>query len=146
MSQREKLLGVIEADLRQDCSDYLSLRGLMQELYGGLLERDSARIDVLNPQIVALVDLLRLRAQRRSKVLAAFGLGQRGEDMLALLAQLPASQSRDLQNVWQQLGNLAEQCKGLNDRNGKLLAMHHDILSQLLDAQADARLYGPQSY
>ncbi|CAD5110215.1 flagellar export chaperone FlgN [Zestomonas carbonaria] len=145
MSQREQLLQAIEQDIRQDCSDYLSLRGLMQELYQQLLKRDSQQIDLLNQQILGLVEDVRARAGRRSKILAAFRLGSGAEGMEQLFDLLPPVRRTHLRQTWQQLGQLAGQCKRLNDRNGKLLAMHHEIISQLL-GEADDHLYGPQSY
>ena len=74
MSQRDKLLTVVDDDLQQDCGDYLALRELMQALYGRLLERDVPEIDRINLQITVRVEAIAARAQRRSKVLAAFGL------------------------------------------------------------------------
>ena len=68
MSQREKLLSVVDDDLQQDCGDYLALRELMQELYGRLLERDVPEIDRINLQITVRVEAIAARAQRRSKV------------------------------------------------------------------------------
>lgn len=136
---------VVEQDVCQDCSDYLSLRGLMQELYQQLLRRDSRQIDLLNQQILELIDQVRARAVRRSKVLGAFQLGSDGEAMRKLIAQLPPVRRAHLEQTWQQLGQLVGQCKRLNERNGKLLAMHYDILGQLL-GEHDEHLYGPQHY
>ncbi|MCY1282746.1 FlgN protein [compost metagenome] len=145
MTQREQLLQAVEQDMQQDCSDYLRLRGLMQELYQQLLRRDSPQIDLLNQQILDLVEQVRTRAGRRSKILAAFRLGAGVEAMQQLLGLFPSTRRNHLQQTWQQLGQLAGQCKRLNERNGKLLAMHHEIISQLL-GDADDHLYGPQVY
>nr|WP_239481973.1 flagellar protein FlgN [Pseudomonas insulae] len=136
----------VEQDLQQDCSDYLGLRGLMQELYQHLLKRDSERIDLLNQQISELVDQVRVRAGRRSKILAAFKLAPGGGAMQQLLTLFPEARRDYLQETWQQLGLLAGQCKRLNERNGKLLAMHHEILSQLLGEAESQHLYAPQHY
>jgi flagella synthesis protein FlgN len=145
VTRKEQLLQVVEQDVCQDCSDYLSLRGLMQELYQQLLRRDSRQIDLLNQQILELIDQVRARAVRRSKVLGAFQLGSDGEAMRKLIAQLPPVRRAHLEQTWQQLGQLVGQCKRLNERNGKLLAMHNDILGQLL-GEHDEHLYGPQHY
>lgn len=146
MSQREQLLQAIENDLRQDCSDYLGLRGLMQELYQQLLRRDSEQIDLLNQQISQLVDQVRARAARRSKILAAFKLVPGAGVMERLFEQFPNHRRNNLTDTWQQLGVLAGQCKRLNDRNGRLLAMHHEILNQLLGDAESQHLYAPQHY
>jgi flagella synthesis protein FlgN len=145
-AREQQLLLVIEQDLEQDCADYLVLRGLMQELYQQLLKRDSQQIDLLNEQILPLVDQAKARAERRSKVLTAFALGSGHSAMQKLLARYPQAQRNHLAHTWEQLGQLAGQCKRLNERNGKLLAMHHEILEQLLGEPGSAQLYAPQLY
>ncbi|WP_313499701.1 flagella synthesis protein FlgN [Stutzerimonas nitrititolerans] len=146
MSQREKLLAVVDDDLQQDCSDYRSLRELMQRLYGHLLERDVPEIERINAQIDNRIEVLAARAQRRSKVLTAFRLEATGPGMQRLLASCPGERGEALQQHWQQLGELARQCQQLNERNGRLLAMHHEILQQLLLGNQGARLYTHQAY
>lgn len=146
MNQRDKLLTVVDDDLRQDCGDYLVLRELMQALYGHLLERDVPEIDRINLQITVRVEAIAVRAQRRSKVLAAFRLESTGVGMRRLLSSCSGERGESLQRHWQQVGDLAMQCQQFNERNGKLLAMHHDILQQLLAGGQDARLYSPQAY
>ncbi|MBC9249834.1 flagellar biosynthesis/type III secretory pathway chaperone [Pseudomonas alcaligenes] len=141
MERRDQLLAVVERDIQHDCTDYLSLRGLMQELYSHLMSRDCPRIDLINHQVEGLVEAIRQRAERRSKALGAFRLEMDGEGMQCLLDSYPPARRNALQQNWQQLGQLAGQCQRLNERNGQLLAMHHDILSQLLAAQSDGGLY-----
>ena len=143
-ARERQLLQVIEQDLQQDCADYLALRGLMQDLYQQLLKRDNRLIDIINAQIQPLIEQARQRAERRSKVLAAFNLGVGPSAMQKLLAHYPQTQRRHIENTWQQLGQLAGQCKNLNERNGKLVAMHHEILEQLLGEPGTNHLYSPQ--
>ena len=144
--KREQLLSLIERDIQQDCADYLRLRGLMQELYEFLMSRDTARIDVINQQVSGLVDETRLRAERRSKALGAFRLEADAAGMYRLFELYPAVRHTQLQQYWSELGQLAGQCQRLNERNGQLLAMHNDILVQLLGGSADSGLYGQQGY
>lgn len=144
--KREQLLSLIERDIQQDCADYLRLRGLMQELYEFLMSRDTARIDVINQQVSGLVDETRLRAERRSKALGAFRLEADAAGMYRLFELYPGVRRTQLQQYWSELGQLATQCQRLNERNGQLLAMHNDILVQLLGNSADSGLYGQQGY
>ncbi len=146
MSQRDKLLAVVDDDLQQDCGDYLALRELMNDLYGRLLERDVPEIDRINLQITVRVEAIATRAQRRSKALAAFGLDTSAVGMRRLLSSCKGERGESLQQHWLQVGDLAVQCQQINEHNGKLLAMHHDILQQLLAGGQDARLYSPQAY
>lgn len=146
MSQREKLLAVVDEDLQQDCSDYLSLRELMQAMYGHLLKHDVPEIDRVNVQIGSHIEALGARAARRSKVLAAFGQETTATGMQRLLAGGSGERGESLRQHWQRVGELADECQQLNERNGKLLAMHHEILLQLLAGGQDAQLYSPQAY
>lgn len=146
MSQSQKLLTIVANDIQQDCSDYLSLRDLLQELYQHLLERDAAQIEALNQRIVALAESAQVRAERRAKILGAFRLTQDAEGMQRILASYQPPLRDRLQQAWNELGQLAAECKRLNERNGKLLAMQHDILSQLLGNGSDSQLYTPQAY
>ena len=116
----------------------------MQALYAFLLERDSPEIDRLNLQITTRVEALAVRAQRRAKVLGAFRLQADAEGSSGCSAAIPKTATR-LRTLWQKLGAMASQCQQINERNGKLLAMHHEILGQLL-AGSHARLYQPQMY
>lgn len=146
MTQRARLLQVIEQDIQQDGRDCLGLRDRLQELYRHLLTRDSAQIDRLNLDIQTLLEAVTTRAQRRSKALHAFGLAQDVQGMRTLLSNYPPPRREELQQEWLQLGQLTAQCKRLNERNGKLLAMHNDILSQLLGDTREQAVYSRQGY
>ena len=144
--KRDQLLAVIDSDLRQDVTDFRALRELMQGLYEHLLQRDTPHIERLNQQITDLLEQVGLRAQRRVKVLGAFRLSGDGAGMNRLLALYPATRRSDLQQQWTQLEQLIGECKRLNERNGKLLAMHNDVLNQLLADLGDGSLYGFSGY
>ncbi len=144
MSRREQLLQVLEHDIQQDCVDYAGLHGLMQDLYQQLLERNSAAIERSNTQINRVLEDVRARTQRRSKILSAFGLGSGAEAMNKVFSLFPENRGGALRQQWQQLAELVKQAKQLNERNGKLLAMHNDILNQLLSADRDPQVYTQQ--
>lgn len=146
VSREQQLLQIVEQDLQHDCRDYLDLREQMQALYEHLMRRDSAQIEQCNAQILPLVEQSKLRAERRSKVLAAFKLGAGHSAMLNLIERYPAAQRNQLHTLWQQLGQLAAQCKTLNERNGQLLAMHNEILQQLFNEPGSDNLYSVQPY
>jgi flagella synthesis protein FlgN len=144
VNRREQLLQVLERDIQQDCADYTGLHGLMQGLYQQLLERNSADIERINTQINALLEDIRARTQRRSKILSAFGLGSGAAAMNQVFSIFPESRREALQQQWQDLAERVKQAKQLNERNGKLLAMHNDILNQLLSADRDPQVYTQQ--
>lgn len=146
MNRHEQLLQVLERDIQQDCADYAGLHRLMQSLYQQLLERNSAEIERINTQISFLVEYIRARTQRRSKILTAFALGSGAEAMDKAFLLFPDSRREALQQQWQELGEQVKQAKQLNERNGKLLAMHNDILSQLLPGEHDTQVYAQQYF
>jgi Flagellar biosynthesis/type III secretory pathway chaperone len=144
VNKREALLRAVGDDIQRDRDDYQRLRELLQTLYQALLARELRRIEEVNPQITALIDAARARAERRSKILRAFGCAADAGGMQRLLASCPPPRRETLRQAWQQLGTLAAECSQLNERNGRLLAMQHDILQQLLGG--DAPLYAPPAY
>jgi flagella synthesis protein FlgN len=144
VNRREQLLQVLERDIQQDCADYAGLQGLIQSLYQQLLGRNSADIERTNTQINVLLENVGARTQRRSKILSAFGLGAGAGAMNHAFSLFPDGRREALQQQWQELAELVKQAKQLNERNGKLLAMHNDILSQLLSADRDPQVYTQQ--
>lgn len=141
MNRRAQLLQVLEGDIRQDCADCTGLHRLMEDLYQQLLERNSAEIERTNTRINLLVEDVRARTLRRSKILSAFGMGSGTEAMNQVFSLIPEGRRENLQLQWQKLAELVRQAKQLNERNGKLLAMHNDILNQMLCADRDPQIY-----
>ncbi|WXL25733.1 flagellar protein FlgN [Ectopseudomonas mendocina] len=147
MTPREQqLLNIIAQDLQQDCVDHQRLLELMQALHQQLLERNTQQIDQLNEQINPLISQSRQRAERRSKVLGAFGLSIGPEAMQRLLGRYPQPQRQKLLQAWANLAELTVHCKRQNERNGKLLAMQNELLEQMLSDPANAHLYTPTYY
>lgn len=132
MNKRDRLLQVAELDVQQDCADYDRLLALMQALYQHLLQRNCQQIEAHNQDIMALVTQIRERAERRKKILKAFGLDATPLAMQRLIHLYPDARRAALQQHWQQLAEKVAESHQINERNGRLLAMHNDILSQLL--------------
>ncbi len=146
MSRREQLLNIVEQDAQHDCDDYLCLRALMQELYQQLLSRNCNEVDLLNAKIAGLVGRVSARAERRSKILVAFKMGAGAEAMQQLFGLFPRGRGDRLGRVWVQLNQLVIECKRLNDSNGRLLAMHNEILDQLIGGGRNSDLYAPHFF
>lgn len=142
MSQRARLLQVIEHDLAEDLDGYEQLSQCMTRLYDWLMARDCPQIDLANQQISGLLDAAAQRARRRSKVLQALRLGDDSTSMEQLFVLLAPARSAPLQASWNTLVDRIAHCRQLNERNGRLLAMHSDILRQLFDRQPES-IYQP---
>ena len=147
MTRSEQLVQLAGRDIELDCADYQALQRLMQTLYEQLLVRNSAHIESLNQQIVVLVEFIHIRAERRTKVLQAFGLAPALPGaMTTLLTHCPLPDRNTYQQRWAELEQLVQQTKSLNERNGNLLAMHNDILSQIMGAAHSNQVYSARYY
>ncbi|CAG8871075.1 hypothetical protein PS627_04268 [Pseudomonas fluorescens] len=142
MSQKAQLLRVIELDLADDLGGYEHLAQWMTRLYGYLMARDCPQIDLANQQISELLDAASLRARRRSKVLQALRLADGSGAMPQLFTLLAPARTARLQDAWNTLTDRVAHCRQLNERNGKLLALHSDILHQLFNRQPE-NIYQP---
>jgi flagellar biosynthesis protein FlgN len=147
MTRSEQLVQLAGRDIEQDCADYQGLQRLMQALYQQLLVRDSAQIESLNEQISALLEFISTRAQRRSKILAAVNLSPAIPGaMEKLLSHCALPNRSDYLRAWSELETLVQATKQLNERNGNLLAMHNDILSQIMANTQSSPVYAPRYY
>ncbi len=147
MNSSEQLLQLVGRDIELDCADYQGLQRLMQALYEQLLVRNSVQIESLNQQITVLVEFIRTRAERRRKILAAFGLAAATPGaMKYLLSRCPLSNRAELIQRWDELEQLVQGTKAINERNGKLLAMHNDILNQIIGSAQSSPVYSARYY
>lgn len=147
MSQKAKLLALIETDIGADLEAFGQVLPLLDALHERLLAHDGLGIEALNRRLDPWLAAIAERDARRGKVLAAFGLASDASGMGRLLAAYPQPQRDTLASQWQRLGDVALECRQRNERNGRLLAMHNEILSQLLTgAGQDAAVYGQQGY
>lgn len=79
------------------------------------------------------------RAQRRNRVLRANRLTEGRGGMARLLACYPVDRAHDLRMVWGELGEMLQECRRLNERNGRLLAAQ----CELMDRWLEPSLYTP---
>ena len=142
MSQREKLLRVVEQDVHDDLTGFAQLHVCMERLQAALMARDSIAITSANDQIVGLMEGAGARARRRSKVLEVFHLGMDTRAMHSLIGLYETGRREPLSHAWNTLVASVERCRDLNERNGKLLAMHSEIFQQLAQ-QDSAQVYSP---
>lgn len=146
MTQRSRLLNILAQDVEDDLLDYQHMDAVLLELHQALLGRDNPLITQLNERIEFLCEQVRVRAQRRSKALAALGLGVGASAMGNLLLHFSAAPRQQLESAWHALRAVASRCAEQNERNGQLLAMHHEIIEQLLGESTRNQLYAPPSY
>lgn len=147
MNRSEQLIQLVGRDIEQDCTDYQGLQKLMQSLYQQLLVRNAAQIETLNQQINVLVEFIGVRAERRQKILTAFGVSAaRPGAMKYFLARCPLPNSAELMLRWDELEQLVQDTKAINECNGKLLAMHNEILNQIIGNAQSSPVYSARYY
>lgn len=146
MTSHERLKAALESDLQQDCADYQGLLQLTEALHACLLERDNQAVEEANQAITTLLERAAARAQRRNRILVAFSLQANEQGMQKLIAKCAPPMQQRLEVSWAELVRLVSACHQQNERNGKLLAMQHDILNHLLDPGPQAAIYAPQYY
>jgi flagella synthesis protein FlgN len=146
MIPRARLLTQLAADVQRDSLDYPRLEHCLQALHGHLLAREADAIADANARINELLETLAQRARRRVRLLAALAVPRidarsGGAVMHRLLSELPAPHGPRLVRLWLGLERQVLACQRLNQRNGRVLRLHHDLLHDLLDT--DAGIYRP---
>ena len=142
MSQRDQLLKVVEQDVHDDLTGFALLHEWMGRLQVALMAREIVTITEANGHIVALMDAASARARRRSRVLEVFRLGTDTRAMDSLIGLYEPVRRGHVDHAWKTLIASVERCRDLNERNGKLLAMHGEIFQQLA-RQDPAQVYSP---
>lgn len=146
MIPRARLLAQLAADVQRDSLDYSCLEECLQTLHGQLLAHDALAIADANTRISELLETLAQRARRRVRVLAALSAPRsdahsHGAAMQRLLSQLPPPHGPRLLRLWLGLEPRVQACQRLNQRNGRVLSVHRDLLRDLLEA--DTGIYRP---
>jgi flagella synthesis protein FlgN len=142
VSQRDQLLKVVEQDVHDDLTGFARLYEWMGRLQVALMARETVTIAEANGHIAALMDAASARARRRSRVLEVFRLGADTRAMESLIGLYEPVRRGHLDQAWKTLIASVERCRDLNERNGKLLAMHSEIFQQLA-RQDTAQVYSP---
>lgn len=138
-AKRQQVLATLEADLLADHRAMPALLEHLEALHAALGRHDQGQVDTLNGYIQQAVDAMAERAQRRARVLRANRLAEGRGGMARLLACYPAERANALRMVWGELGEMLQQCRRLNERNGRLLAAQ----CELMDRWLEPSLYTP---
>lgn len=147
MSRADQLVDLVGREIALDLIDYQTLQQHMSALHQQLLMRAVAEIDATNESISTILERIGARADRRSKILSAFGLPLDASGSLReLLMRAPAENRPALLAQLTQLEASILETKQQNERNGKLLAMHNDILTQVMSASTSGATYQPRYY
>ncbi|KFK95354.1 MULTISPECIES: flagella synthesis protein FlgN [unclassified Serratia (in: enterobacteria)] len=130
-SQRVKLL---INDMISDHHAYSELNQLLEQQRQLIIGRKAAELDTLNDRLIEIYQQLSKSAQQRYRLLQQLGVSAGPQGIQALLARLPAPHQGKVSALWKDLEQQTVHCKRINEGNGALLGMQHDILQNLINS------------
>ena len=117
----------------EDRATFGKLKTLLADQRQWLIARDTAKLDQLNPQLIACYEQLSHNSKQRYQLLTQLGIPVGTPGLRTLFSRLPAAHQKQLTTLWGSLEQVAAECKALNDRNITVLTMQQDILQNLLN-------------
>lgn len=133
MSNAAQCVKTLVQGMVEDRETYASLKSLLADQRQWLIARDAARLDVLNPQLVAHYERLSQNSKQRYQLLTQLGIPVGSPGLRTLFSRLPAQHQTQLNTLWDSLEQVAAECKALNDSNIAVLSMQQEILQNLLN-------------
>ncbi|MCY0773334.1 flagellar protein FlgN [Enterobacter cloacae complex sp. 2022EL-00788] len=123
-------------DMAEDRKHYSALTALLDTQRRHIVARDSAALETLNAQLMAIYQQLSKNSQQRYKLLNELGITPNAEGIKSLIARLPATHRPTVSTLWKGLQQQATACQRANDYNGALINMQQEILGNLLNSSA----------
>ena len=133
MSNAAQCVKTLVQGMVEDRETYGSLKALLSDQRQWLIARDTAKLEELNPQLIACYEQLSHNSKQRYQLLTQLGIPVGTPGLRTLFSRLPAAHQKQLTTLWGSLEQVAAECKALNDRNITVLTMQQDILQNLLN-------------
>ncbi|MDX6020091.1 flagellar protein FlgN [Scandinavium sp. V105_16] len=133
MSNAAQCVKILVQGMVEDRETYISLKTLLADQRQWLVARDTAKLDALNPQLMALYEQLSHNSKQRYQLLTQLGIPVGSPGLRTLFSRLPAPHQKQLTMLWDSLEQIAAECKALNESNITVLAMQQEILQNLLN-------------
>lgn len=146
MNKEAQLIKFFVQDLQQDSQSYTGLLDLLKSLNRAILARQVELITSINHQITACTLKLHESSLRREKILQALHLHSQEAGVEQLIAKLPNPLGSSTQTLWQEISQCIIDCKQQNNANGKIMAMHQELITQLLHQADNSGVYNPSYY
>ena len=136
----ERVLSTLHTDLSLYSDMLEALESQQKQLAG----RESKRLEETASEITTLVEQAKKNKLQRSDALASLGIKNTPDGMETFLQQLDSHQS-EASELWQELIELVEECKEVNQINGRTLNMQREMTETLL-AKLNIRSSGSTTY
>ena len=123
---------------------YSELLDTLQQQQQLLAAKDSKKLHDCANQIVSLVTAARESRQKRSQALQTLDIKNNQEGMDYYLETLRGQQASETMDTWDELMDLVEECKAINQVNGRMLNLQQqmtDRMLQRLELQAEHPAY-----
>ncbi|MFP2238806.1 flagellar protein FlgN [Pseudescherichia vulneris] len=133
MSNAAQCVKKLVQGMVEDRETYSNLKTLLADQRQWLVARDTAKLDALNPQLIAHYERLSDNSKQRYQLLTQLGIPVGSPGLRTLFSRLPAPHQKQLTILWDSLEQVAAECKALNDSNITVLAMQQEILQNLLN-------------
>lgn len=136
LDRKRRLVQSLIRDVQTDIKEYGQLKTMLKHQKELMNRTDNEQLEVHNNHQTQLCYKLAERANKRSDELKQLGFDHDEKGMLKLINALPVRLKPQVKIAWGDLRNLALECQKQNEENGKLLAMQHDSIQDILRATA----------
>lgn len=147
MTQNDSNSGQLKPLLEQQKTDLSNLLNLLNEEHKVVNQRDAIQLQMIAEHKQNLVlQLDHSEAMLRIK-LSGQGLSLNNEGMQQLLDSSPEGEREELQQLWQQVTDFADQCKKQNQVNGRIIMASQASLHQaqgILQGTLESSVYTRQ--
>ncbi|CNH45313.1 flagellar protein FlgN [Yersinia pekkanenii] len=123
--------------IQEDRKRYIALEKLLVKQRELMIKHDSEALQILNPQLMELYNLIDKTANERRLLMQELQLPAHKEGMHLLLSRLPAHYREHAGALWADLRLRADACRQQNHHNGMLLSMQMELLSSLTENRSD---------
>lgn len=120
-------------DMVSDRKYYMELNELLEKQRLLIIARQVVELDTLNTQLIQIYQHLSQSSQQRHTLLQQLGIPSGPQGIKALFAKLPAPHNSKVNALWEDIAHQAGRCNNINEGNGLLLNMQHEILQNLIN-------------
>ncbi|WP_461537454.1 flagellar protein FlgN [Spongorhabdus nitratireducens] len=119
--------------LDQDIRQFRTLTQHLEAQQRAILDRDTKAMDQLNPRIETLASDLAASAYRRSVLLKKHHMPLSREGISQLFSKARPQLQHKVLQCWDELTLIHEQCRAINERNGRLLSLQQQTINKILN-------------
>lgn len=136
LNRKRELVQSLIRDVQTDIKEYGQLKTMLNNQRELMNRTDNEQLELHNSHQTQLCYKLAERANKRCEELKQLGFSHDEKGMLKLINALPIRLKPQMKISWSDLRALALECQQQNAENGKLLAMQHSTIQDILNANS----------